>query len=338
MNRNGEQENVEPVAMHAPPAVNAAMLPWFMASQFVPRFSGEGGADTFVKWRAQVEACVRAQGLNTQQRADFVLNALDGKAHRVAMLMTETQKESDISILQALAMKYGDHRPMDSLRAEFFECRQAPNSEGVEDFTLRLCESFSRWKKSDPDITGQEEATLRSQFARGLNEGSIKEEVQRLLRRSHPPMTFEALCKEALALERECSRRTALACQARVVTPPRPATTSAHIETQQWKDALRAELKQEIQTQVQTQVTLLSKTIIEELRETLGPRWENRPNYYDNQRSTNPRRPAPRDTKSYQWDEQGRPICNICRESGHTQRNCPRRNPPPQDFRSRRPQ
>lgn len=333
---------VAPQPVANPQMMNAAMLPWFMASPWVPRFSGEEGAAKFVQWRAQVEACVRAQGLNTQQRADFVLNALDGRAHRVAMLLADPQRESDTSILEALARKYGDHRAMDSLRAEFFECRQAAE-EGVEDFILRLRESFSRWKRSDPDIARLEGATLRSQFSRGLTEGAVKEELQRLLRRSEPPMTFEAACNEAMALERECGRRTALACRTRAVSPPRPSgpatrspTSSFHTEMQQWKETFRAELKQEIQAQVQTQVALLGKSIVDELRETFAPYREHTATYHANQQPPRPRPPASREP--FQWDEQGRPICIQCREVGHTQRSCPRRNQPPQDFPARRPQ
>ena len=101
----------EPQEM-ANPQMNTAMLPWFMASQFVPRFNGEEGTAKFCKWRSQVEACIRAQGLNV----DFVLNALDGKAHRVIMLLPEAHRESDTKILEALTKKYGDHRSMDGLR------------------------------------------------------------------------------------------------------------------------------------------------------------------------------------------------------------------------------
>lgn len=94
--------------------------------------------------------------------------------------------------------------------------------EGVEDFILRLREAFARWKRSDSGNVGEEGAALRPQFARGLVEGPIKEELQRQLRRAEPALSFEAVCKEALALERECSSRAALSCQARAASPQWP--------------------------------------------------------------------------------------------------------------------
>lgn len=106
----------EPVAN--PQIVSAAMLPWFMASPWVPKFSGEEGTAKFVKWRRQVEACVRARGLNAQQKIDLILNALEGKAHRVAMLLPDNERGTDALLLDALAKKYGDHRSTDCLRAD----------------------------------------------------------------------------------------------------------------------------------------------------------------------------------------------------------------------------
>lgn len=89
----------------------------------------------------------------------------------------------------------------------------------------------------------------------------MKWELQRELTRASPAMSFEAACNEALALERENARDDTVACQARAVLPALAPPPSA-LDIEQLKDSLWTELRQEIKEQV----TLLGKTIIEEIR------------------------------------------------------------------------
>ena len=135
--------------------------------------------------------------------------------------------------------------------------------EGIDDFILRLRECFYRWQSSDPGHAGPMDGVLRSQFSRGLQEGVVKQELQRHLRRT-PNLTFDAVCREAKFLENEGrdQRAEAMACQARAAPPPSGTETQSQLGLQQLKDSLRAELKQEIHDQV----TLLGKTIVDEIR------------------------------------------------------------------------
>lgn len=70
-------------------AVNTVLMPWFMGSPWVPKFSGKGGAAALREWKTQIEAFLRAQGLSGQQKVDFVLNALEGDAKREVLLAEE---------------------------------------------------------------------------------------------------------------------------------------------------------------------------------------------------------------------------------------------------------
>lgn len=313
--------------------MNAVMMPWFMGASWVPKFSGGGGAVKFSQWRAQVESFLRAQMLNPQQRVDFLLSTLDGSAHREAMLLPHAERDSD-QILQALSKKYGDHRSVETLREEYFDCKQAVG-EGIDDFILRLRECYYRWQTSDPSHAEPIDGVLRSQFSRGLKEGPVKQELQRHLRRT-PNLTFDAVCREAKFLENEGKAQVseAMACQTRAAPPPSVPETQSQLNLQQLKESLRAELKQEIHDQV----TLLGKTIVDEIR---GQFSNSQPDHAPTSQWSRPaappppnrrRRPDTQEPRDYQWDNQGRPICRDCGEAGHVQRYCPRRPTSTQGF------
>ena len=156
---------------------------------------------------------------------------------------------------------------------------------------MRLCECFSRWQRSSPDTTGPRDEVLKDHFVKGLREGPLKIELERHGRRN-PTVTFGALCVEAEAVEKETTRRETLACRAYVA----PTTTASHqgpIPPSEWdrlKEALHAELKQEIQSQV----SLLGKTIVEEIHSqlqqepALAPRSNYQPTREDNRRDERP--------------------------------------------------
>lgn len=243
-----------------PHSTFATMFLWFMGASWVSKFCGEGGVVVYDGWRAQVEAFLRAQNLYVQQKVDFLLSTLEGKARRQVMLLAPEHRDNELKILSVLAKKCGSIGSPDQLRADFFDCKQTPG-EGIEDFILCLCESFNRWQSRDPANVGPMDGVLRAQFARGLKDGPTKRELQRELRRATPPLSFEAACEEARALEREFARgEDTMACQTRVVPPSRPTSPAFNIE--QLKESLRTKMRLEIKEQV----TLLGKPRTEELR------------------------------------------------------------------------
>ncbi|KAG1937102.1 hypothetical protein F2P79_018334 [Pimephales promelas] len=235
----------QPQVAGAQPQMVAAFMPWFMGGPWVPKFSGEGGASKFSEWKTQIEAFIRAQGLNAEQRVDFVLSALEANAKREVVLLAVDQRDTDTKILEALSKLYGVQRPVAQLRVQFFNCKQEPG-EGVSDFILRLRELHFRWRAMDPLETGTDDELLRTQFAMGLRTGSLKQELQRQLRRTST-LTFVEACEEAKALERELGHtEEASVCPTVATTSyPRPIA----MELQQVKDALRAELRQELKEQ-----------------------------------------------------------------------------------------
>lgn len=62
----------------APAASNMMMVPWFLGGPWVPKYAGKGGQQTLTEWRSQIEVYLRAQSLSAEQKADFVLSALEG--------------------------------------------------------------------------------------------------------------------------------------------------------------------------------------------------------------------------------------------------------------------
>lgn len=76
-----------------------------------------------------------------------------------------------------MTKKYGSKSSLDELRADFFDCKQV-SWEGIEDFILRLCESFNRWQSHDSVNVGHTDGVLRAQFARGLRDGPTNRELQ----------------------------------------------------------------------------------------------------------------------------------------------------------------
>lgn len=143
-----------------------------------------------------------------------------------------------------------------------------------------------------------------------------------------PALSIEVACEEALALEREFARgKDTIACQARAV-PLSPMPTPPALNIEQIKEVLRTELRQEIEEQV----ALLGKTITEELRGQVSALCN------PSRSGLNDRRPATsRNDRTFQWDEQGRPVCKDCGDVGHIQRFCPRRRAPPPGFHVHQP-
>lgn len=127
---------------------------------------------------------------------------------------------------------------------------------------------------------------------------------------------------EALALEEEQEEQwTPSSCLA--VSRPTPGGLKSFTD---WKQELCAEVLSE----VKEQMTTMTKTNLDELRDSqrltqVGPRPHAAPG---------PNRARPRTTHNnakYKWDSQGRPVCNICEQvSGPPQSDATKRNP---DFK-----
>lgn len=327
------------------PAASPLIMPWFYSAPWLPKFSGE--RRRFGEWRSQVWAMLRAQPLSAEQQADFVFSALEGEARREIALLDEDKRNTGDRILSELKSLYGETVSAAQARATFFKCRQHLD-EKVGDFILRLRESHSKWKGLDREAAGEDDEVLLDQFVLGLKTSSVRTELQRHLRR-RPGQSFKAVTAEARALEEElegcieeAQASTVRTTQLRATpTPPgapvdQPAQPT-HQRVEDWKEQLRRELQQELADQVKA----LGAQLVEQLRGQVAP--PNRPGDGLEPRPQGSSMPPPTQgsssqTARYQWDPQGRPICLDCREAGHVQRHCPKRQRTAQGFQNPPPQ
>lgn len=105
------------------PTVTAQfVMPWFMGAAWIPKFDGD--KTKFEEWKGQVGAMLRAQGLNQQQQADFLLGALEGEAKRELQLVEPENKNTGQKVLDVLQKLYAKPATKANLRANFFNCRQ----------------------------------------------------------------------------------------------------------------------------------------------------------------------------------------------------------------------
>lgn len=222
------------------------------------------------------------------------------------------------TIFQFLTDLYGDATPVAVLRAQFFNCKQGPR-QSIRAFALRLREQFTRLQRREDHGLGDEETLLRDQFLLGLKEGPVRQSLRVQFRRD-PALRFEDLKKEAIALEGDqVEVKDAPVCEA--VSGP-AATAPGGMD---WKQALKMELLRD----VKEQMAELSKTLVEELRSGRGGPEDGptpRERRYSEQGREMGRRPYQSVRPRFEWDNQGRPICNRCGTPGHISRQCgPRR-------------
>lgn len=307
------------------PVINAMMMPWFMGVPWIPRFSGDQSKMSFSEWNGQVQAMLRAQGLNEEQKIDFIFGALEGEAKREMRLLDSTKRSSSTAILQELKKIYGRVIPVAQLRAKFFKCHQQED-ETAAAYILRLRELFSTWREHEPDGSAQDEMTVRDQLVLGLRPGLVQQELQRQVRRN-PTMSFSEVSSEARALEAEL--KTEFACASRVSVPP-PRQTSAVSCPEEWRETVRAELRKEMKDQLNVLKEALTESLTEEIKRQLSPQTNpvmpgdvNPPlrGRVHGSRYT----PSPRQHQAFEWDPRGQPICRGCGKAGHIQRRCPER-------------
>lgn len=95
------------------------IMPWFMGAAWIPKFDGD--KSKFEEWRGQVEVMLRAQGLNPEQQADFLLGALEGEAKRELHLVESENKNTGQKVLEALKKLYSKPTTKAKLRAFFLK-------------------------------------------------------------------------------------------------------------------------------------------------------------------------------------------------------------------------
>lgn len=293
------------------PVINAMMMPWFMGVPWIPKFNGDQNKICFSEWNGQVQAMLRAQGLNEEQKIDFISGALEGEAKREMRLLDPTKRSTSTAILHELKKIYGQVIPVAQLRAKFFKCHQQED-ETAAAYILRLRELFSTWREHEPAGSAQDETTVRDQLVLGLKPGLVQQELQRQVRRN-PRMSFGEVSSELRALEAELKME--FACASRVSVPqPRQALATPCPED--WKETVRAELRKEMKDQLNVLKEALTETLTEEIKRQLSPQ-TNSAVYRDMTPPPRGRVQGGRYTpssrhQSFEWDQQGQPICRGC--------------------------
>lgn len=133
-------------------------------------------------------------------------------------------------------------------------------------FVLRLRELYYRWQERDEGEDEERDDLLLDQVTVGLRAGPIKQELSRQLRRNEQ-MTFQAMCKEARALEQELQDGEGTTLSQRVTAPASRHTTTTNLG--ELKEQIQAELQQGL---IMEQMKALSTNLVEEVRSQLCTR------------------------------------------------------------------
>lgn len=298
------------------PVINAMMMPWFMGVPWIPRFNGDSSKMNFSEWSGQVQAMLRAQGLNEEQKIDFIYGALEGEAKREMKLLNPGRRLTSVDLLSELKRLYGRVTPVAQIRAQFFKCHQQ-EEETVSAFILRLRELFSTWREQEPAGSAQDEMTIRDQLVLGLRPGVVQQELQRQVRRK-PTLSFTEVCSEVRALEVELKMEPV--CASRIFVPQTNQSMVAP-SLEEWRETVRAELRKEITDQL----SVIKETLTDEIKRQLSPQtWVHRDPSLSPGGAVQEGRYASstRRHQTLEWDERGKPICRGCGKAGHIQRYC----------------
>lgn len=172
-------------------------------------------------------------------------------------------------------------------------------------YLLKLRELHCRLWRHDPD-SAPSDVALRDQLLLGLREGARRSNVYV---RRNPDETFAAVHQEALLLDSERGNSRPEVTCASVSNP----YVSAQTQDASWKETL----KREIMEDVKLQIAGITQELLREIKPLIQPL------------GIVPQSPVqtvreqwrfPAHTNS--WDEQGRPICRRCRQTGHMARFC----------------
>lgn len=303
----------------------ATMMPFVMGMPWVQRFGGFGSEVKLGEWQTNMETMLSFQPLNDAQKADLLMGFLDGEAKREILTLEKSGRNTPKKIFAVLSTLYGDSIHVSVLRAQFFNCRQEPN-QSLRSFSLRLRELFFRLKRKDDAGLEHSDVLLRDQFIMGLQEGPIRQELRRQVRKQ-PALSFDEVKLEALALEEEQGDKWSVEPSCLAVNGPNPSLSK---DANDWKQEFRKEIFKE----VKEQLSETARMIVNELRAEMNsapcpPVSISRPRAYsDNTGRTRQRFRAPSNNQEFKWDTHGRPICNQCEEPGHIRRHCPHRETP----------
>lgn len=293
------------------------------------KFSGGRGTNecTFKQWKNDLEMWFRMYGIPAESQLDWVLSCLEGEAKREVAILPAGEKNTVEKVFTKLSSLYSSAVPASVSRSLFFNCRQQAE-ESVRAFALRLQESWQKMMIKDAQNILNPEILMRDQFVAGLCDDGLKRELRMKVTLNNE-LKFADVQKEAV-LRAGLEENEQVCCGAvKATTSKRP-----------WEDdlqKLKTELKSELAKEVETQVNNLSQSLLQGIREEFRKAKHESQSIQTPTPSFVPQRsrsfsPGPRQQKTRaqsrpnEYDEQGRPICYICRTPGHIARHCPKQN------------
>lgn len=304
------------------------MTPLLMGAPWAQRFGGSTSESGLQEWTAQIKYLSDLQGLTETQQVQFILGSLEGEAKREILAVEARNRDTSKKIFDLLKGLYRDTTPVAALRTQFFNCRQGPK-QSIRAFSLQLRESFARLQRRGGAELGDGDALMRDQFLMGLRDGPIRQILKAQSRRD-PALTFEAVRKEALALEDDrCDEDDMTSCLAVRNSETAAAAPPITTPSNDWKQELRAEIMKD----VKEQMAEMSKAILEEMRAGRSMTPQPPRARAHSTGSWERRGPASQPVRTrFQWDDQGRPICGKCGAAGHIGRYCPAGRAPQEGF------
>ena len=292
------------------------MMPVYPGAPWLPKFEGTEGEEKYREWREQIKGLLSTQDVSPARKVNILLKTLTGEARRHISVLEEDERDTVEKVLKHLDGLYKETVPASRIRVQFYSCTQHPE-ESVSSYVLRLRELFCRLRRGDP-ATAPSDSVLREQFLMGLSEGPLSQAL-RVYARRHPDDDFAALREEALLLDTNHGgvRGPEVACHA--INP----TSIPKSQSADWKQEMKQELKQELQQEMLDDVKAQMRGFTRELMNEIRPLLSST--------ATRPRSPPPSERRARpryvpaqqnEWDENGRPICRLCKQPGHMARAC----------------
>lgn len=290
------------------------MMPIFGGAPWVPKFDGTPLGCKFPEWKQQITGLITAAAYNDTQAVSLVLGALEGEAKREILVLPETARDKASKIFAVLTKVYGDQVPLSVLRSKFFSCRQQAN-ETLRTFALRLREMHRRIEMREED-EAPSDFQLRDQLLLGLREGSLSCALKTYVRRNAEE-SFASVLEEALKLEEEHQQTETGGAACALIGESNATQSRPH--DKHWKQTLKEELLGDLKTQLRE----MTQELWQERQPVPAPaQTQFRPDLRGGRPQFGRRRAQSHSQPSFNWDEQGRPICHRCGQAGHIGRHC----------------
>ena len=267
-------------------------------------------------------------GVSEENRAVVLFDHLGGCAKEEVLCHPQAMQQSVESLTALLRSRFGPMETVPSLHAAF-HARMQLEGESLADYSRVLMRLHDRMEKAAATLAeGQALALLRDnalkeQFAKGVRQPSVRQELRRLALASVGRPFFQ-MRDEALLLLREDEDRSRR-LRVRTTDVEQAPSTPVHALLSQvpisCASASETVLTQILQTQQQLQQQMLQlisqqQQIAQQVQTMVG---QGRPNFPFSDNRT----PRPRGSARGAYLDQR--LCHFCNQPGHFVRACPRK-------------